>query len=336
MLPDFNRLKVFYHVYRLGSMAEAAKILHLSPSAVSQHIQKLEEELQTPLFTRLPRKLVATPAGDRLYAILKPFVVGLEHGLHEIQAAHSLPRGRLRVGAPTAFGENLLPRYMAAYRRRFPEVRFHLQLGHPSILLPAVRRGKLDFAFADIFSSKELDSSGQHGLIFRPVIEEALILVCSTPYFQGRIKDQKLPQAFLQTTFIAYDPFAPALQSWMRHHFKNFQIKPDIVLSVESVRAVITAIKHHLGLGLVPAHMVQGALRKGDLTGIDTDRTTMVNHIAVVQLANKIPTIAEKSFITQVEKLWRAESKADGLKCSKRKGGFASPLFIMTSSCDCG
>ena len=309
MLPDFNRLKVFYHVHRLGSIAAAADPLHLSPSAVSQHIQKLEDELHTPLFTRLPRKLVATPAAERLFAILQPFVVGLEQGLQDIQAARGKPRGLLRLGAPMAFGESVLPRYMAMYRKLYPEVRFHLQLGHPSFLLPAVRQGKLDFAFADFFSPDDLDDAGKHGLSSRPLVEEELILVCSTPFFEDRIKGKKIPDVFDQVTFIAYDPFAPALRSWTKHHFGLFQFKPDIVLSVESVRAVITAVEHHLGLGVVPAHLVQAALDRGDLTGIELRRRPMINHIAVVQLANKIPTITEKSFIRHVEKRWTAKSK---------------------------
>jgi DNA-binding transcriptional LysR family regulator len=309
MLPDFNRLKVFYHVHRLGSIAAAAGPLHLSPSAVSQHIQKLEDELRTPLFTRLPRKLVATPAAERLFAILQPFVVGLEQGLQEIQAARGKPRGLLRLGAPTAFGESVLPRYMAMYRQGHPEVRFHLQLGHPSFLLPAVRKGKLDFAFADFFSPDDLDDAGKHGLSSRPLVEEELILVCSTPFFEDRIKGKKIPDVFDQVTFIAYDPFAPALRGWTKHHFGLFQLKPDIALSVESVRAVITAVEHHLGLGVVPAHLVQAALERGELTGIESERRPMINHIAVVQLANKIPTITEKSFIGYVEKRWTAESK---------------------------
>jgi LysR family transcriptional regulator, transcriptional activator of the cysJI operon len=308
MLPDFNRLKVFYHVHRLGSIAAAAGPLHLSPSAVSQHIQKLEDELRTPLFTRLPRKLVATPAADRLFAILQPFVVGLEQGLQEIQAARGRPCGLLRLGAPTAFGESVLPRYMAAYRRLYPAVRFHLQLGHPSLLLPALRQGTLDFAFADIFSADDLDAAGKHGLSSRPLVEEALILVCSTPFFQDRIKGNRIPEVFHRVTFIAYDPFAPALRNWMRHHFNILQFKPDIVLSVESVRAVITAVEHHLGLGVVPAHLVQAAVDQGCLTGIALERRPMINHIAVVQLANKIPTITEKSFVGHVEKWWKVES----------------------------
>lgn len=307
MLPDFNRLKVFYHVYRLLSMAAASEFLHLSPSAVSQHIQKLEDELRTPLFTRLPRKLVATPAGDRLFAILQPFVLGLEQSLQEIQCSHHQPGGLLRLGAPAAFGESVLPRYMATYRKRYSEVRFHLQLGHPSLLLPAVRQGKLDFAFTDIFSSQDLDAAAKGGLSSRPFIEEELILICSTPYFQNQIKDKKIPRVFHQVAFIAYDPFAPALRNWLKHHYGMLQVKPDIVLSVESVRAVITAIEHHLGLGVVPAHLVQTGLEQGVLTCIGSDRNALINRIAVVQLANKVPTITEKSFVSHVEKMWKAE-----------------------------
>jgi DNA-binding transcriptional LysR family regulator len=291
----------------LGSIAAAAEPLHLSASGVSQHIQKLEEELRTPLFTRLPRKLVATPSGDRLFAILQPFVLGLEQSLQEIQAARSTPRGLLRLGSPTAFGESVLPRYMAAYRKRYPDVRFHLQLGHPSVLLPAVRKGKLDFAFADIFSPQDLDADGKHGLSSRLLVEEILILVCSMDFYQDRIKDKKIPYVFNAVTFVAYDPFAPALRSWMRHHYDSFALKPDIVLSVESVRAVITAVEHHLGLGLVPAHLVKDALDQSALTAIPSDRTPMINHIAVVQLANKLATTTEQSFIGYVENRWKTE-----------------------------
>ncbi len=308
MLPDFNRLKVFYHVYRLLSIAGAAGQLHLTPSAVSQHIQKLEDELKTPLFTRLPRRLVATPSSDRLFAILQPFVVGLEQGLQEIQSARSQPRGLLRLGAPVAFGETVLPRYMALYRKQHPEVRFHLELGHPSVLLPAVLQGKLDFAFADFFSGSDLDTAENRGLSSRPMVEETLILACSASYYRDRIGEEDLPRVFYEATFIAYDPFAPALRAWMKHHFNISRIKPDIVLSVESVRTVITAIENHLGLGIVPAHLVTPALDQGSIIRIESGRRPIINHIAVVQLANKIPTITEKSFIGHVEKMWRAES----------------------------
>ena len=62
MLPDFNRLKVFYHIYRTGSVVAAADELCLTQSGVSQHLQKLENEIGMPLFTRLHKNL-SRPTG---------------------------------------------------------------------------------------------------------------------------------------------------------------------------------------------------------------------------------------------------------------------------------
>ena len=70
MLPDLNRLKVFFHIFNEQSSTAAAKKLHITQSGVSQHLKKLEEELQTELFTRVNRKLVPTAAGKKLYGIV--------------------------------------------------------------------------------------------------------------------------------------------------------------------------------------------------------------------------------------------------------------------------
>ncbi len=47
MTPDFNRLKVFFHIHRNRSVAAAARELHVTQSAVSQHLRKLETEIKT-------------------------------------------------------------------------------------------------------------------------------------------------------------------------------------------------------------------------------------------------------------------------------------------------
>lgn len=81
MLPDFNRLKVFYHIYRSGSVVAAADELHLTRSGVSQHLQKLENEIGVPLFTRLHKKLLPANGADKLFDIVSPFVDNLSVGV---------------------------------------------------------------------------------------------------------------------------------------------------------------------------------------------------------------------------------------------------------------
>lgn len=57
----------FVSVYRVGTVSGAAELLHLTQPAVSQHIAALESTLGTTLFQRMPRRMLPTEAGKRLY-----------------------------------------------------------------------------------------------------------------------------------------------------------------------------------------------------------------------------------------------------------------------------
>jgi DNA-binding transcriptional LysR family regulator len=63
---NMHTLKIFYHVARLGSVTQAAKILMISQPAVTIQIRKLEKELGLVLFTLRGRKIFLTDAGEML------------------------------------------------------------------------------------------------------------------------------------------------------------------------------------------------------------------------------------------------------------------------------
>ena len=258
----------------------------------------------------MPRGLVPTPEGDRLFALVQPFVKAMGSGLADIQVARQQPGGLLRVGAPVEFGENILPAVMAAYRQTVPEVRFLLTLGHPEVLLPAVRQGDLDLAFADVFSGEKqlyLDTSG---LSFSAVASETLSLVSSAACFQQNLAPPITRSALEKCAFIAYQPTRPALKSWFRHHFGTTAVALKVVLTVESVQAMITAIKNHMGFGVVPEHLVQKGLQDGTLAAVPGTRGDLTNRIALVQLADKVPGVTEKSFIRFFKQQWRSSPGA--------------------------
>ncbi len=284
----FNRLKVFFYVYREGSAVGAARALHVTQPAISQHLKKLEMEVATPLFTRVHRRLVPTAAGNQLYELVSPFVVKLEAGLRAIHRSLDEPYGLVRLGAPVEFGQRYLPKVFAEFRELHPEVTFHLELGHPSKLLAMLQDGQLDFTLADVFS----DARANRTLFdVQTVFEESLILVGS-PRLVGRVAISEAP-------FIAYRRHAPSLRSWFRRH-----VAPDtpanavkIALTVESVAAAIEGAVNHLGLAVVPSHLVSDALSAGTLVEVQTETAGEINRISIVQLQDKIPTLTERTFI---------------------------------------
>lgn len=302
MLPDFNRLKVFYHVFKHQSVIKAARELHVTQSAISQSLNKLEEEIQQSLFTRVHKKLVPTPAGIRLFESMEPFIADLKEKLELIRHSTSIPSGLLRIGAPVEFGEKYLVPACAQFRESYPQVSFQLEFDHPDSLVPAIKKGDLDFALADIFSRQGEYSRDKAVLDIQPIFIEELVLTCSQEYYNQHLKGRSQFKALTESDFIAYQLHAPAIKDWFRHHYKKTATSLKTSLTVESVRGVVSGIRHHLGLGIVPSHLINREIEQGSMVVIRTSTRELINQISLVRLLDKVPNLTEKEFLSFFQK----------------------------------
>jgi DNA-binding transcriptional LysR family regulator len=296
MLQGLDRLKVFYYVFSGKSVVAAAKHLHVSQSAVSQALQKLEIEIKCPLFTRLHKRLVPTAAGERLFSVVQPFMAGLESCLKTIEQSKSQPFGELRIGAPVEFGKAYLPKIVAAFREQYPEVTFYLKFGDASTLLPMVEKGRLDVALVDEFLTQNQFFANLDIFHFNPIVEEEVIFACSKQYYDNSIKKDLSFTNLARQNVIAYRHDMQTLKNWFRHHFGKKNMQFNVVLTVDSHQAIISAIRHHIGMGVVASHLVREQLQTGELVPINTSNPEIINQISIAQLQDKIPTVAEKVF----------------------------------------
>jgi len=294
MKPDFNRLHVFYQVYRLGSVAQAAGELFVTQSAVSQSLQKLEDELSLALFHRYPKKLVPTEAARRLFQSVMPFFSSLDETIQSIYSAEEVPKGMLRIGAPPVFGAEFLPAVIAEFREKYPCVTFYLVLEEQAYVAAAYRNGELDVALVDVFGNREEEA---WNLRFEPLVDEQLILVGSSRYVSQRLGDTLSVESLAACDFIAYKVQAPELLQWFMHHFAEPVELPGSVLTVESVYAVINAVRNHVGLGIVPRYLVQQSIDDGVLTMIQGGTGEVRSRISLLRHEGRYPGCTEKLFI---------------------------------------
>lgn len=296
MLPDFNRLKVFYYIYANNSIVGAAAKLNITPSAVSQNLQKLEEEIKTSLFIRQHKRLVPTPTGTKLFSIVAPFMDNLTLGLDEIRLERRVPCGRLRIGAPMEFGKAYFPAIFAGFRRQYPEVSFILKLGDPDYILALLNAGEIDFGFVDLFLAQHPGNRTAGIYSLEPLLEEEVILACSSAYYRERINGDHSFDSLISQEFVAYRPQTSTLRSWFKHHFDRTAVMIEPVMMVDSVQAVLSGIKHHMGLGITVSHFVRDELKQRSIVSITTDREPIINKISLVQLQDKVPSLTEKTF----------------------------------------
>jgi len=120
-------LRAFCQTARLGSVSRAAEALFVSQPAITLQLQALERELGIKLFERSGRRLVPTREGEKLYALARPLVEGID-GLDAVfrQQVGGLDGGVLDVAAGSSTILYLLPGMVEAFRERQPDARLTL------------------------------------------------------------------------------------------------------------------------------------------------------------------------------------------------------------------
>ncbi|MFI8104653.1 LysR family transcriptional regulator [Streptomyces sp. NPDC086023] len=169
-MPDPHSLyEVFLRVAREGSFTAAARALGYTQSAVSRQIQALEDEWDTVLFDRLPRGVRLTEAGR----VLLPHAQGVRDRLRaaraELDAVRSLGGGMLRLGAFAAADVTLVPRAMAEFRERHPDVAVVHTEGPTAKHVALLEAGELDLAVVSTPAGHPLPGPQLHPLLDEPM-----------------------------------------------------------------------------------------------------------------------------------------------------------------------
>lgn len=141
---DWSSLRDFLLLAEQGSISRAAAHLKVSQPALSRRLQRLEDELGVGLFSRGPRGLQLTAAGQRVRAIAER-MSGLATEVGEaVRQGHDPVNGVVRISAPEAgLGTDWLPRALLPLRREHPELALELSIDNQVVDLA---RGAADIA----------------------------------------------------------------------------------------------------------------------------------------------------------------------------------------------
>lgn len=295
MLPDLNRLRVFFHIYNELSSTGAARLLHITQSGVSQQLKKLEDELQTQLFVRVNRRLVPTSSAHDLYHIVERFIAELEGEVRHLGEGRDRPGGLLRVGAPVEFGRTYLPGIFGSFYHRYPQVSLQLELFDPATLFSMISEGWLDFAYIDILPFFMDTPGGAASYSIEPVVREEFVLACSRSYYQSRLIGAEY-ERLESLNFIGYRADTALFKSWFRLHFQKEPQKLKQVFTVDSSGAIISAIEEGFGLGIIVSHLINRQIAQGEIVAIRPTSGKLLNTIACVQFRDRELTVTERMF----------------------------------------
>lgn len=139
----------FVAVVEQGGFTAAAKRLGISTAQVSRQVSALEARLATKLLYRTTRRVTVTELGQIYYRMCRQALDGLQEAELAITRQQQIPRGKLRMTAPVAFGEKRLAPLINDFALQYPELEVELFLTNQKLDLVAegydlaVRLGRL-------------------------------------------------------------------------------------------------------------------------------------------------------------------------------------------------
>ena len=170
-----SQIQAMIAVADAGSIRSAAKVLGKAQSAFTKQIRQVEEETGLALSLRTSRGVIPTEAGIAVLSRVRSIQVELVHLDDEVAALRGTNSGKVRVSATPLAAANILPRAIARFRRRFPDVDVTISDMFGDAL-KALREGQHDVVIgphADVAKAADIEREALE-IIDVVVIEQAM------------------------------------------------------------------------------------------------------------------------------------------------------------------
>ncbi|MFF8816120.1 LysR family transcriptional regulator [Streptomyces pactum] len=167
---NLDRLRTLHAVARHGSVSGAADGLHVTTSAVSQQLSKLERETGQQLLAKNGRGVRLTDAGRLLADHAARILSQVELAQSDLEAQRGQAVGELLLGAFPTAARGLLPQALTTLRAEHPQLRTRLLEMEPDASVPSVVRGDIDLAVVLDWYNKPLPMPG--GLVKAALMDD--------------------------------------------------------------------------------------------------------------------------------------------------------------------
>lgn len=254
---NIEHIKLFVRLAITNNISNAGRELSLSPAVASNYINKLEEELGVRLVHRTTRKVSLTEEGVAFLPHAEEILSTIEIARASVGAGQIVPKGTIRVTAPSSFGRMHLMSALKGFLAQYPEISIDLRLSDSIVDLV---EGGFDIAIrnADLKNST---------LIARKLAPDNRI-VCASPDYLEKFGEPKSPQDLRNHQCINLI----GLESWLFDTPEGrLSIKTRGNFRSDHGEAVRDACVNGIGISIAATWIAYQHLQRGDLVQILRD-----------------------------------------------------------------
>jgi DNA-binding transcriptional LysR family regulator len=286
-MDRLDGIAAFALVVETGSFTAAAQRLKLSKSAVSAHVQRLEERLRVQLLHRTTRRVAVTEAGAKFHQSCVRILAEAEAAEQAAVALHREPRGTLRVSAPNAFGWMHVAPAIPPFLERYPELAIDLTLDERHVSLVDER---LDLAI-------RIGVLPDSPLIVRKLAASRLML-CAARHYLARRGVPFLPADLSAHACLCFPPL------WRDGHWllvgrQGRQARVPVAASIatNSAEVLRAAALGGAGIAMLPTWAIADEVRGGALVPVLPGWLPPASTIHAVYPGNRRMSAKVRSFV---------------------------------------
>jgi LysR family positive regulator for ilvC len=253
-MDEYEPLRQFIELSRTLHFGRAARACHLSPSALSRSVQRLEEQLGEPLFNRQHHSVALTPAGEAFRHHALAVLSEWDRFESERASAKELLSGTVRIYCTVTAAQSIVPDLLGTVRREHPGIRLELTTGYASNAIDQLRGGVIDVSVA------ALPERMPAGIVSRLLVTTPVVFV--GPKTKGPVSSaidrRVIDWSTLPIVLPAHGLAREHLDRWLDRR----GITPNVYAEIEGHEAILSLVALGCGVGVVPRLVLEkSALR---------------------------------------------------------------------------
>jgi LysR family nitrogen assimilation transcriptional regulator len=286
---ELRSLHYFVRIAELGSITRASAHLQIAQPALTRHVQRLEDELDAPLFTRANRGVRLTEAGHKLLESAQRILRDVERAGDEIRAHKAHPSGKIVLGVTPTLCPVVVPELFGRMRRHYPMIELKVVHAGTVRLEEFVVDGRVDIGLLAEISRSRL-------ILSTRLAEEEMVLVTRPGARPQRIVSL---EELSRTPLILGDGLRAAMDSLLAGHRIELQVDTELndhetirLMVQQGVGASIlphSSVYRECARGLAEAHRItaNGVFRTLAL-GVAANRSTSSAREAVAEIVTQV------------------------------------------------
>lgn len=284
---DSWQLRAFSTLARTGSFTRTAQELHLTQSAVSHAIRKLEGDLGCRLLDRMGKTAVLTQAGEQLLVRVERILAEMSSARAELGRLGKWGSSRLRIGASTTACQHVLPAVLREFKKEFPHCAISIQPGDTPENIEALRAHQIDLAV-------NLEPRREATLEFRPMFTDELQFIVG-PRHPWAKAGRATRDEIAREHYILYGKGSYTFQM-IEAYFREEDIVLHSLLDLGNMEAIKELVKLGLGVSILAPWTARAEIEEKSLVALPLGKRKLKRRWGILHWRGKRLSFAEETF----------------------------------------